>query len=229
LIAADNYSDCPAAAAELPHIDAFSPGVEPIVALEPDLVIVFYDPGGLVDALSAAGAPAIVLEAPASIEGLLEQTELLGKITGHAEDAAELASLMRQEIDAITALTATAEPPTVFHEVDNTYFTAGPGSFTGDLYEALGAENIAAATGEAYPQMTAEAIIAADPEVIILADEDAGESPETVAARPGWSGISAVKNGRVRVVDPDIVSRPGPRLVEALATLARYLYPDVFE
>ena len=91
------------------------------------------------------------------------------------------------------------------------------------------AENIAEATGQAFPQMSAEAIIAADPQVIILADEDAGESAETVSARPGWGAIAAVEDGRVHVVSPDIVSRPGPRLVEALQTLAGYLYPRVRE
>jgi iron complex transport system substrate-binding protein len=77
--------------------------------------------------------------------------------------------------------------------------------------------------------MSAEAIIQADPDVIVLADEDAGESPETVKARPGWGSISAVKNDRIYVIDTDIVSRPGPRLVEALTTLAGYLYPELFQ
>ena len=77
--------------------------------------------------------------------------------------------------------------------------------------------------------MSNEAVIKADPEVIILADEQAGESPQTVAARPGWDVISAVKNGRVYAVDPDIISRPGPRIAEALKTLAKDLYPDAFQ
>jgi iron complex transport system substrate-binding protein len=118
--------------------------------------------------------------------------------------------------------------PRVYHEVDNTYFTAGPGSFINDIYALLKAQNIAAPTGQAFPQLSAEAIIAANPEVIILADEDAGESPQTVAARPGWGQIAAVQNHRVYTVDPDIVSRPGPRLVDALQALARLLYPERF-
>ena len=126
------------------------------------------------------------------------------------------------------ALEDVAEAPTVFHEIDTKYFSAGSGTFIGDLYGMLGAANIADATGQAYPQMSAEAIIQADPDVIVLADEDAGESPETVKARPGWGSVSAVKNDRIYVIDPDIVSRPGPRLVEALRTLAGYLYPELF-
>jgi iron complex transport system substrate-binding protein len=133
---------------------------------------------------------------------------------------------MDARISEIQRALADEEGPSVFHEIDNTFFTAGRGSFIGDLYDILGAENIANATGEAYPQMTQEAIIEADPDVIILADEDAGETPATVAARPGWEAISAVQNNRVHIVDPDIVSRPGPRIVVALRTLARFLYSD---
>lgn len=226
----DAFSDCPAAAAALPHIDAFSPSVESIVGLEPDLVIVFFDPGGLVDALQSAGIAAMVLEAPSSIDGVFQQMQLLGKVTGHEGEAAEVVASMGAAMAAIeTKVAAVDKGPRVFHEVDNTYYTAGPGSFVGDLYRVLKAQNIADSTGEPFPQMTAEAIIAADPEVIILADEDAGESPATVAARPGWSGISAVKSGRVHTIDPDIVSRPGPRLVEALETLGKILYPEVFK
>lgn len=226
----DAFSDCPTAAAGLPHIDAFSPSVESIVGLEPDLVIVFYDPGGLVDALQSAGIAAVVLEAPSSIDGVFQQMQLLGTVTGHEQEAAEVVASMRAALAAIeTKVAAVDKGPRVFHELDNTYYTAGPGSFVGDLYGVLKAHNVADSTGEPFPQMTAEAIIAADPEVIILADEDAGESPATVATRPGWSGISAVKSGRVHTIDPDIVSRPGPRLVEALETLGKILYPDLFK
>ncbi len=136
---------------------------------------------------------------------------------------------MRVSVAEVTESVDGLDAPTFFHEVDNTYYTAGPGSFIADLYDELSAENIAESTGQAFPQMSAEAIIAADPQVIILADEDAGESPETVAARPGWDVIAAVKDGRVHVVSPDIISRPGPRLVEALETLAGLLYPEVLD
>ena len=90
------------------------------------------------------------------------------------------------------------------------------------------ARNVAESTGQPYPQMSAEAIIQSNPQVIVLADEDAGESPQTVAARAGWSQIAAVQNQRVYTVDPDIVSRPGPRLVDALRALAKLLYPERF-
>ena len=227
--AVDNTSDCPAATADLPMVDAFTPSVEAIAALEPDLVIIFFDPGDLQSSLQGLDIPVLNLASPSSVEGVYEQVDLLGEATGHALDAARLIADMQAAVEEIRSeIGDVADAPTVFHEIDNTYYTAGPGSFIADLYDILGAGNIAEATGQPFPQMSTEAIIEADPEVIILADEDAGESPETVKARPGWGSVSAVRNDRVHVIDPDIVSRPGPRLVEALRILAAYLYPELF-
>ena len=113
----------------------------------------------------------------------------------------------------------------VYHELDNTYYSVGPGSFIDDLYKTLGATNIAESTGEAYPQLSAEAIIAANPDVIILADEGAGESADTVAARPGWTAIAAVKNDRV------YADRPGhrqPRRARASSTRCAQLEADLY-
>jgi len=229
IAAVDKFSNCPKAAAALPHLDAFSPSVESIAALKPDLVVLFFDPGGLRQSLERLGIQVLFLKSPESVQGVFQQMALLGRATGHPKEADKLTTEMRAGIDAIVRKLADIQQgPTVFHEVDSTYFTAGPGSFVGDLYKTLKARNIAEAASEAYPQINAEAIIKADPQVIILADVAAGESPQTVAARPGWSQITAVKGGRVYTVDPDIVSRPGPRLVDALDTLARLLYPEKF-
>ncbi len=229
MAAVDNTSDCPQAVNDLPKVDAFSPSVEAIAGLEPDLVIIFFDPGDLQSSLQDLGIPVLNLASPSSVEGVYDQTEWLGKATGHAVDAARLIADMQAEVQDIQSqIGDVTDAPTVFHEIDNTYYSAGPGSFVSDLYSILRAENIAEATGEAYPQMSAEAIIEADPEVIVLADEGAGETPDTVRARPGWNSISAVQNDRIYVIDPDIISRPGPRLVEALRTLAVYLYPERF-
>ncbi len=227
--AVDNTSDCPEATAGLPKIDAFTPSVEAIAELEPDLVVIFFDPGDLQSSLQGLDIPVINLASPSSVEGVYDQIGLLGEATGHAIDAARLIADMQAAVQEIRSeIGDLVGAPTVFHEIDNTYYTAGPGSFIADLYDILGAENIADATGQPFPQMSAEAIIEADPEVIILADEDAGESSDTVRGRPGWGSVSAVRNDRVHVIDPDIVSRPGPRLVEALRTLAAYLYPELF-
>lgn len=229
IVAADENTDYPPEAADIPRISGFQPSVEGIASYQPDLVLLSYDPGGLVDALRQLDISLLFLDSPSTIDGTYAQIETIGKASGHAAEAAGLVAAMKADIaDIIAKLPAGAQGPRIFHEVDNTYYTAGPGSFIDDLYAALGARNIAASTGEPYPQMSSEAIIQADPEVIILADEFAGESPQTVAARPGWDQTSAVKNGRVHLVDPNIISRPGPRIVDALETLAKLLYPEKF-
>ena len=229
IVAADENTDYPDEAASIPKISGFEPSVEGIASYEPDLVLIVFDPGGLQDALGQLGINTLFLGSPDSIDGTFAQIETLGTAVGRAAAAQGLVGQMQAVIQGITAkLPAGVKGPRVYHEVDNTYYSAGPGSFVHDLYAALGAQNIAEPTGEAFPQLSAEAIIEANPEVIILADEIAGESADTVAARAGWDQISAVQSGRVFAIDPNIVSRPGPRLVDALEMLARHLYPESF-
>lgn len=223
--AIDNTSNCPVEAATIEAtVDAFNPSVEAITALEPDLIILFYDPGDLVTGLEAAGATVLMMTTPANIADVYGQIVLLGQATGHQSEAEALTTDMRSAIDDIVAGNQGEIAPSVYHELDNTYFSVGPGSFIGDLYETLGAKNIADATGEPYPQLSAEAIIDANPDVIILADEGVGEDADTVAARPGWDAIGAVRNDRVYGIDPDVISRPGPRIVDALQELSDDLY-----
>jgi len=228
--AVDKFSDYPPEAKTRQQLDAFEPSVEAIAGAQPDLVFVFYDPGNLVDGLARAGLTVFFLETPTSVEGVLEQIRLLGQATGHPQEADELVATMQQAIGDIQEQLADVEQgPRLFHEVDNQLYTVAPASFVGSLYTILKAQNIAAGTDQAFPQLSQEAIIEADPEVIILGDAAGGETAETVKARPGWGSISAVKNSRIYVIDPDIVSRPGPRLVDALGTLAQALYPERFE
>ncbi len=229
VVAVDENTDFPPEAATKTKLSGFEPSLEGVAALEPDLVIIFFDPGGLEDALEGLGIPVLFLDTPASIQGVFDQIELLSSVTGRLDEAESLIADMQAGIDAIVAeLAGVQEGPRIFHELDSTFFTVGPGSFVADLYGLLNAQNIADATGDAFPQMSAEAIIEADPEVIILADAEFGESAETVKARPGWENVSAVQSDRIFPVDPDLVSRPGPRLVEGLETLGKLLYPEKF-
>ena len=227
VVAVDENTDFPPEAAAKTKLSGYQPSVEGIAALEPDLVIIFFDPGGLEEALEGLGIPVLFLVSPQSVEGVFDQMRLLGQVTGHADDAEQLIDGMRESIDAITAkLADVQEGPRVFHEIGPELYTASDEDFVGDLYTILKAQNIAAGAG-LFPQLTEEAVIAADPEVIILADMPA-VTPEEVKARPGWDSLSAVQNDRVFAVDPDLVSRQGPRLVDGLEELARLLYPDRF-
>jgi len=166
---------------------------------------------------------------PDSLEGVLRNVRLLGSMTGRTAEAEALAKQMQARIDAVTSKLADVQQgPTVFYELSDSLFTAAPHTFIGGMLTALKARNIAQGAASPFPQLTAEAVIAAGPEVILLADHQYGGAPEQVKARPGWSSIPAVRNNRLHPVDPDVVNRPGPRIVEGLELMARLLYPDRF-
>ncbi len=235
LAAVDRYSDYPAEAAAFePRLDAFEPNVEAIAGLDPDLVIVESDVDGLVGALDRLGIPTLYISISTDITTLdqvVEQVRLYGHVFGRESDTEALAASMEERIAAVTGALEDVEEgggPRVFHELDATLYSAAPDSFVGDFYRLLKAQNIAEGADTPYPQLSNEVIVERDPEVIILADEGFGESPDTVKARAGWQNVSAVVNGRIYGIDPNIVSRPGPRVAEALEQLAKLLYPDQF-
>jgi iron complex transport system substrate-binding protein len=229
VVAVDENTDYPAEAEALPKVSGFEPSLEAIVALEPDLVLMSFDPSGLQASLADAGIPSLFLANPADLEGVYKQIETIGAASGHPTEAEAVTADMEAEIDEVVSqLADVTQGPRVLHELDNTLFTVGPGSFQDSIYTLLKAQNIAQSTGEPFPQLTSEAVIAADPEVIALADGEFGESLETVAARPGWGSITAVTTGRVNPVDDDLLSRPGPRVVDGVKELASILYPETF-
>jgi iron complex transport system substrate-binding protein len=229
IVAADENTDYPPEAEAIPKVSAYEPSVEAIAAYEPDLVLLFFDPGGLQDALSGLGIPSLFLATPADFDSVYDQWINIGLATGRAEEAATLIAETESAIfDLTDQLEGVEQGPLVFHELDSALFTIGPGSFMDEAYTLLKARNIAESTGEPYPQMSNEAVIAADPEVIVLADAEFGESPQTVAARPGWGAVSAVVNNRVYGLEEDLLSRPGPRITEGMQDLAALLYPEQF-
>ena len=223
LAAVDKYANCPAGSKARPEIDSFQPSLEAIAALQPDLVYVFSDQGGIVGALRGIGVPVLFLKPADSIAGVLENIALLGRVTERAPEAASIVDAMQKRRDGVTSrLASVNRGPRAFHELSPDYYTVRNDTFTGELYTLLKADNIAAGSATAYPQLSAEVIVARDPEVIILAD---GSLPAEVRARPGWAGVSAVRNNRFCSVDPDLVSRPGPRIIDGLEALAACLYP----
>ncbi len=234
VVAVDRFSDYPEAARALPKVEYTRPNVESLVALKPDLVLGSGRQKDMVAAMQSAGLPFVLLEEPGSVAGVLERIRLLGRATGHGEAAEQLARQLEARIRAVTErLAGVTQGPRVFHELSFTAgtYTATSRSFVGDLYALLKARNIADGAVGAYPQISQEVIIQADPEVIVLADGREGVTVEQVRTRPGWSGISAVKNRRVYLlsdVQADLVSRPGPRVVDGLELLAKLLYPDRF-
>jgi iron complex transport system substrate-binding protein len=226
VVAVDSMSNFPAEAA-ITDLSAYEPNVEAIAAFDPDLVVIGDDFTGLADQLTAIGVGSWVSAAPMTLDEVYAQIVELGQAVGHEEEATELADSMRADIDSIVAdTTKVPEGTSYFLELDDTLYSVTSNTFIGSLYELFGLRNIADATeGDTdYPQRSAEFIVSQDPDLIFLADTKCcGASAETVAARPGWDVLSAVKAGHVVELDDDIASRWGPRLVDYVAAIAAAL------
>lgn len=223
VIAVDEFSNYPD---EAPTTDlsGYEPNVEAIAALNPDLVIVSDDLNDIVAALTAIQVPVIHHPAAGSLEDTYSQIGQLGVATGNLSAAASLVASMQSEIEGmVEAVGEVGEALTYYHELDGTLFSITSETFIGQVYAMVGLENIADAAGGAesgYPQLSAEYIIDSDPDLIFLADTKCcGETPDTVAARPGWNQLTAVANQTVIPLDDDIGSRWGPRIVDLLAEI----------
>ena len=231
IVGVTEFCNFPLEAMDKPKIGGFSDvDTEKVVELKPDLILAAnLHIGEVVTALEELGLTVIVISPP-DVPAVLESIKLIGQITDKDEEAAVLTTEMQERIDAVTQAVDGEYPPRVFWEISNDLWTAGPGSFINDLIMRAGGENISADAESPWVQYSNEAIIDADPEVIFLADHPFGESIETVVVRPGWSTISAVVNNRIiEVVNTDMFSRPGPRVVDALELVAKALHPDAFE
>ncbi|HUG74828.1 MAG TPA: ABC transporter substrate-binding protein [Acidimicrobiia bacterium] len=220
--AVDLWSDFPPEIADLPRFDAFEASVEAIADLDPDLVILTFDPG-VVDGLAALGIPVLVLDAPTDLEGVFAQYADLAVAIDRVDEAADLIAGMRDEIDDIIAsLPQTLLDSTYYHELDPSFYSVTSDTFLGSVYGMLGLTSIADGTGESgYPQLSPEFVIDSDPDFVFLAHTAwSGDSPDSVAQRPGWESLSAVVGDRVVAVDEGLSSRWGPRIVEYMRSIA---------
>lgn len=226
VIAVDDQSNHPSNA-PVSDLSGFQPNVEAIAAQEPDLVVVSGDPDGLLAALASLKIPTVMLPTAKTLDESYAQIELLGAATGNIAGAAEIVGNMKTDIaDIIAEAPRTSGAKLrVFHELSPDYYSAASKTFIGQAYAMLGMENIADAAdtdaADGYPQLSAEAIVAADPDVIVLADTVCcQQNTAAVAARPGWSQVSAVRTGAIVEANDDIASRWGPRFVQFLAQIA---------
>ena len=224
VVAVDDYSNYPAEAVALgTALSGFEPNVEAIAGFTPDLVVISNDPGGLVEQLTALSIPVFIAPAAATLDDAYMQIEQVGMLTGHVDTSVALSSQMQADIEAAVAqITVPAEPISFYHELDNTYYSVTSNTFIGQIYSLFGLRNIAdnAEAGNDYPQLSAEAIVSANPDIIFLADTKCCEqTAETVTARDGWSGMKAVSTGRIIGLDDDVASRWGPRLVELVIAI----------
>jgi iron complex transport system substrate-binding protein len=236
VVGVTQFCNYPPEADALPEIGGFSVkslSVETIIGLEPDLVIAgTASQKAVAEQLEPLDIPVVVL-APDSFDGVYANILQIGTLTGRSAGAEQVVAATRMRVAAITERVASipaAERPTVYWEAFNDPLTTtGPRTFIGQMIELVGATNIFADASESYPQISAEAIFERDPQVILGPDnQDELLTVEGVGKRPGWADIQAVRDGRVYTLNRDIVSRPGPRLADALAALATVLYPELF-
>jgi cobalamin transport system substrate-binding protein len=224
VVAADDQSDYPKNAPKT-TLSGFTPNVEAIVAYRPDLVIAAYDPKGLVEALGRLGIPVLVHNAAMTLPGAYQQIRQLGMVTGKRAGAAKVVARMKAGIGKIVASTkGKARGLTVYHELTPDLYSAASNTFIGRAYALLGLRNIADAAdsaGTGYPQLSPEYVVASSPDLIVLADSICcGQKASTVAARPGWGSIAAVKSGSIVRIDDSVASRWGPRLVDFFRALS---------
>ncbi len=224
VIAVDTLSNYPADA-PVTDLSGFQPNVEAIAEYDPDLVIVSDDLNDVVSSLTALGHPVLTVPAAATLDDLYTGVELLGKATGHAEEAADVAERIRDGLDKIVADTPKPDKAlSYYHELDPTLYSATSKTFMGQIYDLFGLTNIADPADQdtgGYPQLSNEHILQANPDLIFLADvKCCAQNAETVAARPGWDTLNAVKNGNVVALDDDLASRWGPRVVDLADSIA---------
>ena len=222
VIAVSDQSDYPE---DVPttELSGYEPNVEAILGYEPDLVVASGDSGDLVAGLGAVDVPVLLLPSATDLDEAYSQLERLGAATGHVAEAAQVVGEMQTGIEAALADAPDGAGLTYFHELGPDLYTVTGDTFIGEIYGLFGMESIAEG-GDQYPQLSSEYVVSADPDFVFLGDNECcGVTPEDVQARPGWQEMSAVGDGKIHLVNEDITSRWGPRVVEFVELISELL------
>ena len=233
LVGVTDFDDYPPEVAEVDDVViAAQVDVERVVAAQPDLVLAGgneHTPTPVIEQLIALDLPVMTLYAE-SLEEVYADIQLVGTALAAGDEAAGVVEEMRARADAVVEAVSGADRPRTFYEIsvfEGVIYTAGDDSFLASLLELAGTDPVVGDRQSFAIQL--EELVAADPEVILLGDAsyDPSVTPESVAARAGWEGMTAVQTGRVLPYPHDVVTtRPGPRIVEGLEHLARAIHPD---
>lgn len=237
VVGRDSFSNYPAEAGSIQDVGGSmgNYSMETIASLQPDLVIAAeINTPEQVKALEDLGLTVYYLANPTTLDKIYDLVATVGTLSGHKDEADTLNAGLLARVQAVEETIAKAEDrPLVFYELDGTDaskpWTPGPGSFMDELIRAAGGENAAAGLTSAWAQISIEELLVQDPDYILLGDAIWGVTPEQVAARAGWEELTAVKEGRVLPFNDDLVSRPGPRLVDGLEELARLIHPELYK
>jgi iron complex transport system substrate-binding protein len=235
LVALDNNSDYPAEVKDV-KVRVYGFGWfdrEGLKAARPDVVFASGINQPHFDAIERDMKLKLVVLDPKDLDGMLRSLRTAGAAGRTSEKAEALAAQLQLRIDALkTKVAAATSTPKVYHELDGstgTFYSVGPGSFGDSLITTSKGKNIAPPGSSAYPALTSEDVVAADPEVMTCSANVWYKcDPKEIAARPGWGNVSAVKNGRIVNLDSDLIDRPGPRLVDGLELMAKAIHPELF-
>ena len=221
VIAADDQSNYPKQAPTT-KLSSYKPNAEAIAKYKPDLVVVSID-GGIIAALDKIGIRAILEPPAANLDQAYGEITHLGEITGHSAAAAKVVARTKGQLAKVVA-SVPHQRLKVYDELSPDLYSATSKTFIGSLFTLFGLTDIADAAdkaGSGYPQLSDEYVIAENPDVVVLSDTHCcGQSPKTVAARPGWSNVSAVRHQGVVAVSDDVASRWGPRIVQFAKAIA---------
>ena len=237
VIGRDSFSNYPSEVSTITDVGGSmgSYSLETITSLQPDLVIAAeINTPEQVSAMEGMGLKVYYLANPKTISEIYDMILRVGILSGHSADAEKLNQSLQQRVKQVETTIATATSrPTVFYELDGTDpakpWTPGPGSFLDELIKVAGGENVAAGLTSAWAQISVEELLVKDPEIILLGDSIYGMTPDQVAARAGWEGLTAIRESRIYPFNDDLVSRPGPRLVDGLEELARLIHPELYK
>jgi iron complex transport system substrate-binding protein len=223
VIAVDDQSDYPKRAPRT-NLSGFRPNTEAIASYNPDLVVISND-GGLAASLEKLGITVLLEPAPNTVAEAYDEIRQIGQATGHAAAATTVVRGMQRKLTAlIRSVPKRSRQLKVFHELSPDYYTATSSTFIGRMYRLFGFRNIADAADSShsgYPQLSAEYIVSANPDIVVLADSVCcGQTAATAGERPGWQLVSAVRRGRVVTVDDSVASRWGPRIVDFARVVA---------
>lgn len=238
VVGRDMFSDYPEEAKAIADIGG-SMGeynLEAILVLQPDLVLAGgINPPELVASLEELGLTVFFVSNPATLEEMFGNLQQVAILTGHEAEAEVLVDSLKVRVAAVDEkIMPLSYKPSVFYELDASAdsskpWTSGPGTFVDLLIDRAGGFNIGGSLSGAWAQISLEELVVLNPDFILLGDSIWGVTPESVAQRPGWETLAAVKDTRIFPFDDNLVSRPGPRLVDGLEALAKLLHPDLFK
>ena len=225
IVGVSDNDDYPEAAKSKPKMGGFELNTEAIVAAQPDIVFVAdLTDDATVESLRGLGL-AVFKFNPDTLEDVLRDISVYGEITDRQAEAKEVTDKMQAEIETVRTAAASIESKdrkTAYLEFSPGW-TVGRGEFMNELIETSGAVNAAADT-EGWSEVDSEAIIAADPDIVLYSQLSV--DPKTLKERSGWQGITAIRGNQLFAIDDNLVSRPGPRLTEGLIEVFDTLYPD---